>query len=594
MGLPQKDILFEPGLSPAEISTRFDDLLAKCDGATMATITPDRHPERTGMGIDWGSVAAAPRTVVSDLEKAAANPDLVKALSPDQLATLTGALDTLKAQVPDLVKDISLTSPISTGIVAYDLEPGLKMLTPRPTPIRNRMPRGKGVGKAHEYKRITGFTGTGTGGVGVVRPGISDSTQTNFANPGSANNLFYNRGPKISYAGDSVSVPYIQFSASDQLSWSTQYQGQGQADIRALSRASLIYASMLLEERVMLYGRGTAAGFSGVLTAPTGVAGLARAAVAGETGITNGNGNIYVRVVAENGDFGVSQATAASGAIAYTTGQVVDITYTLPAGATGARVFVSNAAGADPGDAARFLYVFTGGGVRGGRSGYNTIVIQSTLPAAGTVPTAWPSTITPGATINLTAADGGSAYANEYDGIWAYASGANAGYTTALNALFSTTNPGVEFQTAFASLYDAVKADPDRILMNGFDRKQLSDCIKGSANSNYVMRVQQDEISGISLGTVVAAIVNEVTGKNVNTEVHPWLPQGNSPILSDTLPLPNSEVDSVFKAFDVQALMGVDWTPQQFSFDSSSYWLGTMVCYAPAWIGSLRGIKNAQ
>jgi hypothetical protein len=593
MGLPRTDLLFEPGVSPAEVATRYDELLAKCDGAATRSIQPHQLPEHTGMGIDFSTGATSARTPIAELEKALAGDMLTKSVSPDQLATLTSALDVLKAQVPDLVKDISPTSPIASGLQLYDLETGAKMLTPRPTPLRNRIPRGKGVGKAHEYKRITGFTGTGTGGVGVMRPGISDSTQTNFANPGSANNLFYNRGPKISYAGDSVSVPYIQFSASDQLSWSTQYQGQGYQDLRALSRASLIYASMLLEERVDLYGRGTAAGFSGVLAAPTGVAGAARAAVAGETGITNGAGNIYVRVVAENGDFGVSQATAASAAIAYTTGQVVDITYTLPVGATGARVFVSNAAGADPGDAARFLYTFTGGSVRNGRSGYNTITIQSTLPAAGTVPTAWPSTLPGGGTINLTAADGGSAYANEYDGIWSYCSGANAGYTNKLNAVFSTLNPGVEYQTAFAGLYDAVKASPDRVMLNGFDRKQLSDAIKGSANSNYVMRVQQDEITGISLGTVVTAIVNEVTGDNVATEVHPWLPQGNSPIISDTLPIPNSEVDSVFKIFDVQALMGVDWTPQQFAFESSSYWLSTMVCYAPAWCGSLSGIKLA-
>ena len=224
------------------------------------------------------------------------------------------------------------------------------------------------------------------------------------------------------------------------------------------------------------------------------------------------------------------------------------------------------------------------------RSGYNKITIQSTLPAAGTVPTAWPDTRPGGGTINLTVADGASAYAQEYDGIWTYCSGANAGYTTKLNGVWSTSNPGVEYQTAFAGLYDAVKANPDRIMLNGFDRKSLSDTIKGSANSNYVMRVQQDEITGISLGTVVAAIVNEVTGKNVQTEVHPWLPQGNSPIISDTLPLPNSQVDSVFKIFEVQPLMGVDWTPQQFAFESSSYWLDTLICAAPAWCGSISGI----
>jgi hypothetical protein len=40
------------------------------------------------------------------------------------------------------------------------------MLTPRPTPLRNRIPRKKGIGTSHRVKRILGYTGTGTGGVG--------------------------------------------------------------------------------------------------------------------------------------------------------------------------------------------------------------------------------------------------------------------------------------------------------------------------------------------------------------------------------------------------------------------------------------------
>lgn len=581
----------ETGLSNADLSRRYDDFMAKLDAPPTRRIGPENLPESTGHGIDFTKTDPVPVTPFGELQKAALNPDLVKALSPDQQAALVSALDTLKAQVPDLVKDISTSSPISTGLVVFDLEAPAKMLTPRPTPLRNRIPRARGMGLSHRFKRITGFTGTGTGGVGVIRPGITDSTQTSFANPGSANTLYYNRGAKIAYAGDDQVIPYIQFGVSDQTSWSTQFAGQGFQDIRALSRQSIMFSSMLLEERVALYGRGTAAGFGGILAAPTGVSGTARASAAGETGITTASGNMYVRVVAELGDWGVSQATAASGAIAFTTGQVVDITYTLPAGATGARVFISNAAGADPGDASRWLYTNTVGTVVNGRSGYNKLTVQGLLPTAGTVPTAYP--LTAGGTANLTAADGGSAYANEYDGVLTYCTGANAGYTNKLNGAFSTTNPGTEYQAAFASLYDAVKADPDRIMFNGRDRKQLSDAIKGSANSNYSLRLAQDDVTGYTLGTVATTIVNEVTGKGVQLEVHPWLPQGNSLILSDSLPLPDSQVDSVFKFFDVQALMGIDWPVNQFAYETSTYWFGNLVCYAPAWLGSVVGIALA-
>jgi len=593
MALPPARDLFDRGLTPSEVSQRYDDFIGKVSQARARVIgMDDMAHNNSGRSIDWDA-PTAPVGPLGLLEKAAASPDLVKSLSPEALESLNSALAQVKAQVPDLTKDISLTSPIASGLVAYDLEPAAKMLTPRPTPLRNRITRKRGIGKAHEYKRITGFTGTGTGGVGVLRPGITDASQTSFANPGSANALYYNRGAKISYAGDSVAVPYIQFGLSDQTSWSTQYSGQGFQDIRSLQRASLMYSSFLMEERETLYGRGTAGGFSGVLAAPTGVSGTARAAGAGEVGITTASANAYVRVVAEMGDVGVSQASTATGAIAFTTGQVIDVTYTLPAGATGARVFVSVAAGADPGDAARWLYTNTIGTIRNGRSGYNVLTLQGLLPTAGTAVTAYPNPGQAGGTINLTAADGASALATAYDGIWAYCTGANAGYRNTLNAVFSTTNPGVEFQNAFAALYDAVKTSPDRCLMNGFDRKQLSDTIKGSANSNYVMRVQQDEITGITLGTVAVGVVNEVTGMNVDLEVHPWLMQGNIPILKDRLDVPDSNVDSIFAYCDVQPIMGVDWPVNQFSFDTSTYWYGTFLCYAPGWLGSLSGVKLA-
>ena len=61
----------------------------------------------------------------------------------------------------------------------------------------------------------------------------------------------------------------------------------------------------------------------------------------------------------------------------------------------------------------------------------------------------------------------------DYDGILTICGGSNSGYMKALNAVFSS-NPGDEYNVAFASLYDSVKADPDLILLNGNDRKQVA------------------------------------------------------------------------------------------------------------------------
>ena len=579
--VPKVDDLFggDPGLSAAEKSRRFDEYQTALSQVAVKTITPDAvHSIGQGHAVDFST---APSTPHAALLKALQSPDITKGLSADGLASITQALEAAKAVAPDMVKDLTTSSPISTGLVAFDLEAPAKYLVPRMTPLRNRIPRRKGMGLARRFKTITGISGSGTGGVGVMRPGIADTTQTSFAPSGASNALYFARGGKITYAGADTTIPYIQFSASDQVSWSAQFAGQGYQDIRSLSRTSLLYASMLLEERVLLYGRGTTSPYSGTLAAPTGVTGTARTAATGETALSGYTSNIYVRVVAEMGDFGVSQATAATTAIAVTSGQVVDVACTLPAGATGMRVFVSTGS-SDPGDASRYLYAT--------RSGYNTLTLQGALPTSGTVPTSW--TLSAGGTANLTSADGGSAVATEYDGVLAYCTGSNSGYRGTLNTTFSNTNPGGEYQTAFAAMYDAVKADPDRVLFNGSDRKQLSDAVKGSSSSNYAIRLAQDDVTGYTLGTMVTTIVNEVTGKGVDLEVHPWLPQGNSLILSDTLPIPDTEVSDVWAAYNVQDLMGVDWPVNQFAFESSSYWFGSLVCYAPAWNGSICGIKK--
>lgn len=570
MALPNAEILFgdtpdAPKLSKAEVATRFDGLMKAVDTAPMRVLGAQdvTRAFAEGRGIDF---TPQPTSAYGALTKALEAPELVKGISPEALASVSSALAELKAQQPDLVKDITTSSPVSTGLVAFDLEAPAKMLTPRPTPLRNRIPRKKGIGTSHRFKRITGFTGTGTGGVGNIHPGIADTTQTNFAPSGASQSLYYARGPKISYAGDDQTVPYAQFSVSDEVTWSAQYAGQGFQDIRQLSRTSLMYSSMLLEERMMLMGRGTASAFLGAIAAPTSVTATARTAAAGETGVSGVTTNVYVKVTSDAGDFGQSVLSSAATA-ATTNGQVVDVACVLPAGATGMRVYVSTGA-ADPGDASRWFV---------GRAGYNLFTIQGALPTSGTAA----STVTADTT----------AYANGYDGVLPICTGANSGYVNRLNAALSTSNPGSEWQAAFASLYQAVKADPDRTLLNGSDRKQLSDALKTSSSSNYRMTISQDEVSGVTLGDVVNTIVNEVTGKGVSVEVHPWMPQGNSVVLSDTLPVPDSQVSEVWAAWNVQDLMGIDWPVNQFAFESSSYWFGTFLCYAPAWNGAITGIK---
>ena len=490
----------------------------------------------------------------------------------------------------DILKDItvgstitngaySAGSPIGSGLVPFDLEAPAKYLAPRPTPLRNKMPRMKGQGTSHRYKRITGITGSGTG-VADIHPGIVETTQNNFALTGSSNALYFHRGSKISYGGDDKIVPYFQFGLSDEVSWAAQYAGAGFQDIRALSAQSLLYSSMLMEEKMMLFGRGTTAnGFGGGVSsvAPT-ITTAARAKAGSEVGLAAST-TVFIAVQADAGSFGGGLTSAITTAITVTAGQVVDIQITNPSsnpGTLGYLVYASNTSN-------------------------STLTYQGRTGSAGTGTTATTAGFTLGATGAITntgaafaaVATDVSAKSAGYDGIMPIVTSSSAGYTKQLNSTFNATSPGLEFQTAFASLYDSVKADPDELLFAGADRKAMSELLKNNNSTNYRLTIQQDETGNAVIGSVITAIQNEVTGKVVPMTVHPWLPQGNVAILSYTLPIPDTQVSNVWTAMNVQDYTGINWPVNQFAYETSSYWYGTFLCYAPAWNGSITGITPA-
>ena len=507
---------------------------------------------------------------VSAIEALVAN----KSLTGDALAGLNSALASQRTAMQDIQKDISLTSPLSTSFAAFDLEAPAKLLTPRPTPLRNRIPRKKGVGTSHRVKRILGYTGTGTGGVGNTWPGITESTTTAF---GSIN---FERGPKISYAADDLILPYNSYSLSDSVSFDANFSGMGYQDLRQLSSTSTLYATMLMEERMMLMARGTASGYSGALSAPTFTV---ASPVASGSQVALAATNYFINVTADAGisgsGFGESILGTESGSTAVASGDVLTVTVSTPVpGALGYNIYVGTTTGA-----ANLKY-------QGTLKGTGTFTIQGATSIQRTGNTA-PFTTT-GAAASRAAADT-SAYATGYDGILPTVLGANSGFNNAINATFSTSNPGAEYQTVFAGLYDSVKADPDLVLLNGNDRKQLSDAIKSGSTANYRLTIDNPGTGGTTYGSIVTGLQNEVTGKSVDLEVHPWLPQGVSPVLSFTLPIPDTEVSDVWSNFMVQDYMGIQWPVTQFAYEFSTYFRGTFFCTAPAWNGAVSGIVSA-
>jgi hypothetical protein len=542
--------------SPREAAERMEEFTTELGKSlSNASTVPGQAP------------AADPLTAIEGL---VAN----KSLSPEASASLQNALASQRLAMQDIQKDITLTSPLSTSFAAFDLEAPAKMLTPRPTPLRNRIPRKKGVGTSHRQKQILGYTGTGTGGVGNIFPGITQDTTTTFGS------IAYERGPKISYAAQDLILPYNSYSLSDSVTFDANFSGLGYQDLRQLSSTSTLYATMLMEERMMLMARGTASGYSGALSAPTFTV-ASPVATSGQTALAATN--YFINVTADAGisgnGFGESILGTESGSTAVASGDVLTVTVTTPVvGALGYNIYVGTTTGA-----ANLKY-------QGTLKGTGTFTIQGAGAQGLTGNNA--AFTTTGAAASRATADT-SAYATGYDGILATVLGPNTGFNNAINSAFSTSNPGGEFQTAFAAMYQNVKADPDVVLLNGNDRKQLSDAIKSGSNANYRLVINNPGSDGTTYGSIVTGLQNEVTGKAVDLMVHPWLNQGVAPILSFTLPIPDTEVSDVWANFLVQDYMGIQWPVTQFSYDFSTYFRGTFFCSAPAWNGAVSGIVNA-
>ena len=483
--------------------------------------------------------------------------NITKSVGADALASVQGEIEALKSMVSgEIGKDWSLpgTGANQATLTPYDLEAPAKLLVPRLTPLRNSLPRGRGQGTARQFRVIDGWSNSGIGGVADMSP-FMDS-QTNAGLP-SFGTLELRRGQKIQYASHDESVAYVEMSLSDQVNWAAQFAGQGFQDIRSLSQTALLWAHLGGEERAMLYGRGPSGnGYSGAVAAPS------VAATAGGTGGTIPTGNYWVSVTADTG-FGQSAVGTTSAVVAVTLGEVLTVTISNePVGSLGNFNVYLTAAGAGA-NTAKFQTKVTG----------SEAVLSSVSTTGATVPTA-----------DTSVQDLG------YDGFLTVQSDpTRSGYYKALNDSLTAAAPGSEFQDAFLSLYQSVKADPDNIWVDGQTARELGTLLQTAGSSSYRLQLDGDN-QGHFLGSVVTGIENQVTRKMVPIRVHPWMPNGCALIRSDTLPVPDSHVSATASVISVQEYMSVDWPVVQFTYDASTYWYGTLVHYAPKWSGLITGI----
>ena len=564
---------------------------------------------------------------------------LTKSLAPEQLAQMAGQLEAMKS---NLAKDWdsgfpgtgfpfggTLTGmPFEAQLAPIDLEGPAKLLIPRETPILNAMPReNDGIGSALQYRRILGWTNSGVGGVPDLLPFMASEYPTSqssanlpnfggYASTGGASTggLALRRGQKITYASDAHNVAYTELSLSDVVSTKSYYISQGYQDIRQLSATALLWAHKSGEERAMLYGRGaTALGYTGPISQPGTF--TAVNASGGTIGSTT-----YYSVITAVGSGGESVTNATQVSTVVSTGAITYTFPALPSGATGFNVYAGTVTGGPYYFQSFFPAAYAGQAVT--LLSYSST--SASLPSiAGTIDTtANPNGYDGLLTVLLNPAVSG------YVGTYAVASTAAAtvnsvGGQTLIGGTAPTGVGDKPWQTAFQVMYGApaprpgttawrtggssawpwagagaaygqkLLARPQVVYVDGAVRAAMGSFVRTAAGGSTAYRITmptQEATGGMEVGAIVNGIANQVTGDMVDFDVHPYMPVGTSVIWTKTLPFPDSEVTNTIVAKNVQDYLYQMWPQIQFTYDASTYQLGTLVFYAPAWSGALVGL----
>ena len=555
LAAPSIDDLFG-GLPAEQRVERFEAYKSALSAVHTNTLTAHRRGE-----LSFSPSTGITKTVSAATRTEEALSDLSKVVSGDQLAAVTSAL----AGIQDVSKNISLTSPLNntisgiSGLVPYDLDPVLSMLIPKELYLRNSTARIKAQGQALEFRRITGLSNAGVGGVANLSSFFnSNSASTSF------NGVTLNRPTQIVYAADKIVKSFVEQGLSDSVALQAEFAGQGYTDLRQLSHTSLIWSHFLAEERNMMNSCSTPVASAAQISALT----FTAAPDTTGTGITVGTSSTVV-VVTLSSAYGES-APFAAGTITTVSGQGVKVTYTgaMPAGVVGINIYATTSTPA-------------------------TFKASTPSTASGVTGLAFAS----------------SAAAALTDGSYnTYAAGANSGtgydgfvntfltlggYQSALNGTIASQATADDFlQAAFVSLFNSTMGDPDVVITTAAVRRALAKAIQTSASTSSYRLNYETGKDGIVLGSLVQAVQNQATGKMVDLVTHRFAPAGVALIHTKQLPFPDSGVAQTVEAHNTVDSLIIEWPQIGFSYDISSYTYGALAFRAPAWSGVVTGITG--
>lgn len=205
-----------------------------------------------------------------------------------------------------------------------------------------------------------------------------------------------------------------------------------------------------------------------------------------------------------------------------------------------------------------------------------TVTITSTIVANNALPTTLPDLSSVVPTIN-TAADNGSAQANEFDGLLASltgdynaagqwvtsASGTTNGATfvDGGGAALSLTGGSVtQIESLFASLWNKVKCSPTALMMNAAQAQTIANLVLGSSSATTFLTTDESNRVNVTAGGKVGQIVNTPAGGvTVPIEVHTALPPGTIVARTDRVPFPQANISSTLEVRTLRDMSQFDY-----------------------------------
>lgn len=283
------------------------------------------------------------------------------------------------------------------------------------------------------------------------------------------------------------------------------------------------------------------------------------------TGGTIGAVSLYVGVAARTGSgyyYGSGNSQGTSSVVStFASGSTNSVTATVPSvrGAVCYDWFYSA-------DGSTWYYYTT--------TTVNTVTITKTinsnqsLPSATACPdmsTSWKGTANAVPTIN-TAADNGSANANDYDGFIASLTGDYNGTGQWVQSGTGTANPSInnsldgaalslsggsvaEIENLlFLPLWQQVKCSPTAIMVNAVQAQEIANLVLGSSAATTFLNTDASGRISTTAGGRVGELVNAPAGGvTVPIEVHTALPPGTILARTDRVPFPQANISSVLE-----------------------------------------------